>query len=52
MPEHITILSDICQLQGIFKGSVAPTESILMLQDREGTQIFTCKQHYAEDILD
>lgn len=49
MPEHIIFLSDICQLQNIFKGSVAPTEPNLMLQDREGTQIFTCRQHYEDD---
>lgn len=49
MPEHIILLSDICQLQNTFKGSVAPTEPNLMLQDRERTQIFTCRQHYVED---
>lgn len=49
MPEHIIFLSDRCQLQNMLKGSVAPTEPNLMLQDREGTQIFTCRQHYAED---
>lgn len=51
MSEHITVLSDICQLQNIFKGSVAPTEPNLILQDREGTQIFICRQHYEDDNL-
>lgn len=49
MPEHIILLNDICQMQNIFKGSVAATEPNLMLQDREATQIFSCRQHYAED---
>lgn len=49
MPEYIMLLSDICQLENIFKGSVAQTEPNLMLQDREGTQIFTCRQYYTED---
>lgn len=49
MPEYIILLSDICQLQNIFKGSLAATEPNLMLQDGEGTQIFTCRQHYVED---
>lgn len=44
MPKHIILLTDTCQLQNIFKGWVAPTEPNLMLQDREGTQIFTCRQ--------
>lgn len=49
MSEHIIFLSDICQLQNIFKGSVAPTEPNLILQDREGTQIFTCRRHHDDN---
>lgn len=49
MSEHIIFLSVVCQLQNIFKGSVAPTELSLILQDREGTQIFTCRQQCEDD---